>query len=193
MKVEASKIAAELSPPPTITTQSGEVIPIPGLPMRRTVLLFKQIQGGFGELLDQIQGNLPPDIIKRISGLDSEEERDRVIREYLQSTDASWNGHLKRYLDKADVLFETIGLMIGKDAEWVGDNLHLPDCVQIIAHVLRQELSGGFFGGVGLIREVWGDVQRLQETPTTTPTMSHTAPTDPLLMTSAGSGSSSPN
>lgn len=183
MSAKASPIMAELSDPPTVRV-GGKPMPITRKPMRKVFKLLQLLQGGFGDLLDTLQGALPAEVMAKLAEAETEEESQKIIRDHMASPENGINAQMKRLLSREEVFYAVLALAFDADAEWVADNVTLDSATQAIAIVLEQEMSADFFEGALKLRSVWGQTKRLMN-----PTTDGSSPeTD-----TDGSGSLSPN
>lgn len=183
MSAKASSIMQELSDPPIVRVGS-KPMPITRKPMRKVFKLLQLLQGGFGDLLDTLQGALPAEVMAKLAEAETEEESQKIIRDHMASPENGINAQMKRLLSREEVFYEVLALAFDADAEWVADNVTLDSATQAIAIVLEQEMSVDFFEGALKLRSVWSQTKRLMNP--TTDGFSPETITD-------GSGSLSPN
>lgn len=163
MATKQKTVIGELIPP--AIEIDGIDYPVERLPLRKIFKFVGLIQDFFGDIVDMVQGNFPPEVIAQIRENSEDQERiNAIIAAHLSSVDSSVNGILKKMLLKEDRAYELVALCLNPrlqgdtafglscptpvQIEWVADHIHLPDAVKIVVTVIKAELTEDFFGEI---------------------------------------------
>ncbi len=184
---------------PTIRVKKKDY-PIERLPLRKIFRFIHLLQDSLGDIIDKVQGNLPPEVRQRVREAGDDEAKVReIIGEFSGTMDDSVTGIAKLIMSKERRAYEIVALCLDpqvpghnaeakslpteEQTEWVADNLFFGQAVKVITTVIKAELTEDFFLEVQEAGEILKKTLGLGTA---------TSGEDDLILTN-GSGPQSPN
>lgn len=139
--------------------------PIERLPLRKVFRLIALVKDFAGPIVDQVQGNLPPEVIQQIRDVQGETEEEKrsavnaIITAHMATVDTSITGMVNLMLSEEERAYEIVALCLNPDIpgigegkrptvaqiEWCADNVPLGTSVKIVKTVIVAELTEDFF------------------------------------------------